>query len=70
MAREDPAIACCMIVKDAVDTLERVIGAVRPFVAEVCVYENGSTDGTLELARSWPGCVWDDRPPFPKGDDG
>jgi len=62
-----PAIACCMIVKDAIDTLERVIGAVRLFVAEVCVYENGSTDGTLELARSWPGRVWDDRPPFPKG---
>jgi glycosyltransferase involved in cell wall biosynthesis len=44
-----PVIACCMIVKDAADTLERVIDAVRPFVAEVCVYENGSTDGTLDL---------------------
>lgn len=38
-----------MIVRDAAGTLERCLSAARPHVAEVCVLDTGSTDGTLEL---------------------
>lgn len=44
-------IALCLIVKDGVRTLERCLDSIRPFVAEVNVYDTGSTDGTLELLK-------------------
>lgn len=45
----EPSIAACMIVKDGAGSIERAILSVRPFVDEVCVFDTGSTDGTLEL---------------------
>ena len=42
-------IALCMIVKDEVEHIERCLASVRPYVAEVNIYDTGSTDGTLEL---------------------
>lgn len=42
-------VALCMIVKDEAEHLERCLASVRPYVAEVNVYDTGSTDGTLEL---------------------
>jgi hypothetical protein len=38
-----------MIVKDGAATLKRCLSSVRRYVDEVCVYDTGSTDGTLEL---------------------
>ncbi len=38
-----------MIVKDGVSSVGRAIESVRAHVDEVCVYDTGSTDGTLEL---------------------
>lgn len=46
-----------MIVKDGVATLERAIASVRPHVEEVCVYDTGSTDGTLELLDKLAGAT-------------
>jgi glycosyltransferase involved in cell wall biosynthesis len=43
------SIAACLIVKDGAATIVRAIESVRPHVDEVCVYDTGSTDGTLEL---------------------
>lgn len=42
-------ISLCMIVKDRIETLRECIDSARPYVAEVNVYDTGSTDGTLEL---------------------
>lgn len=42
-------IALAMIVRDEVETLPRLLDSIRPFVDQVCVYDTGSTDGTLEL---------------------
>jgi hypothetical protein len=42
-------IAACLIVKNEVQTVERCLRSLRPFVDEVNVYDTGSTDGTLEL---------------------
>lgn len=45
----DPGLSVCLIVRDAAETLERAVGSVRPHVAELCVYDTGSTDGTIAL---------------------
>lgn len=45
-------ISLCLICKDNISTLERCIRSARPFVAETCVFDTGSTDGTLELLDS------------------
>ncbi len=42
-------LAACLIVKDAIDTIERCLKSIRPHVDEVNLYDTGSTDGTLEL---------------------
>lgn len=48
------SLACCMIVRDAVATIEAAIGSVLPHVDHVFVLDTGSTDGTLEALRSLP----------------
>lgn len=45
----DPGLSVCLIVKDASRTLERAVESVRAHVAELCVYDTGSSDGTLDL---------------------
>lgn len=44
-----PKIAACLITKDSAETIERAIDSIRPFVDEICVYDTGSTDETVEL---------------------
>jgi len=48
-ASRGPSISVCVIVRDAVETIGRALASVRPFVDEVCIYDTGSVDGTLEL---------------------
>lgn len=43
------SIAACLIVRDGIQTLTRCLASVRPHVDEVCIYDTGSTDGTLDL---------------------
>ncbi|MES1248046.1 MAG: glycosyltransferase [Actinomycetota bacterium] len=38
-----------MIVRNGAQTIERCISSIRPHVDEVCIYDTGSTDATLEL---------------------
>lgn len=55
-----PPISACLIVRDGAATIERAIASVRPHVAEVCVYDTGSTDETLEILErlaAGPGAV-------------
>jgi hypothetical protein len=50
-ANPPPRIALCMIVRDDADTIELALRSARPHVAEINVYDTGSTDGTLEIVR-------------------
>ncbi len=45
-------LSVCMIVKDEEATLARCIECVKPFADEIIVVDTGSTDGTVEIARS------------------
>lgn len=45
----DPTVAACLIVRDASPTLAAAVCSVRVHVDEVCVFDTGSNDGTLEL---------------------
>lgn len=49
MTDREATVAACLIVRDASSTLAAAIVSVREHVDEVCVFDTGSTDGTLEL---------------------
>ncbi|HEY2271512.1 MAG TPA: glycosyltransferase family 2 protein [Jatrophihabitantaceae bacterium] len=57
-------IAGCLIVKDAEHTLRRCLGSLDGVVDEIVVYDTGSSDATVDLARSLGAIVlegyWDD----------
>lgn len=59
-----PLLSACMIVKDEVDVLERCLASLQGLVDEVVIYDTGSTDGSIELARNLGAKVvegyWDD----------
>jgi hypothetical protein len=58
-------ISVCLIVRDAQDTLGAALASVRPHVAEVCVLDTGSVDGTLAVASRYADKLdrapWQDR---------
>ncbi|MDE6690783.1 MAG: glycosyltransferase family 2 protein [Clostridia bacterium] len=45
-------LSVCMIVKDEEATLARCIECAAPFADEIIVVDTGSTDGTVQIARS------------------
>lgn len=45
-------LSVCMIVKDEEDALARCIECVKPFADEIIIVDTGSTDGSVEIARS------------------
>ncbi|NHC46232.1 glycosyltransferase [Motilibacter aurantiacus] len=47
-----PLVSGCMIVKDEEDVLAASISALQGFCDEVVVYDTGSTDRTVEIARA------------------
>jgi glycosyltransferase involved in cell wall biosynthesis len=47
-----PTISLCMIVKNEAENLPRCLASVESLVDEMIVLDTGSTDGTVELARS------------------
>ena len=46
-------VSCVMIVKNGARTIRKTLESLREF-EDVVVYDNGSTDGTLEIARDYP----------------
>ncbi|MCX6061839.1 MAG: glycosyltransferase family 2 protein [Campylobacterales bacterium] len=46
-------VSAVMIVKNGARTIRRTLESLREF-EDVVVYDNGSTDGTLEIARGYP----------------
>ncbi|HET6792928.1 MAG TPA: glycosyltransferase [Acidimicrobiales bacterium] len=47
-----PLVSACLIVKDEEENLPACLDALQGFADEVVVYDTGSTDTTVELARS------------------
>lgn len=60
----DVVLSACLIMKDEVENLERCLASLQPVVDEVVIYDTGSVDGSVELARSLGATViegyWDD----------
>jgi GT2 family glycosyltransferase/tetratricopeptide (TPR) repeat protein len=52
LAVDAPALSLCMIVRDAEGTIGPCLQSVRPFVDEMIVVDTGSTDATIQIARS------------------
>ncbi|MGO9959948.1 MAG: glycosyltransferase [Solirubrobacteraceae bacterium] len=46
-------LSLCMIVRDEEQMLPRCLEAVAPFVDEIVIVDTGSTDATIEIARSF-----------------
>ena len=61
---ERPFVSACYIVKDEAEVLQASLDAVRPFADEVVVYDTGSSDDTVAIARASGARVvegfWDD----------
>jgi len=61
---EAPLLSASMIVKDEEEVLAECLAAVRPFADEIVVYDTGSTDRTVAIAREHGARViegyWDD----------
>jgi GT2 family glycosyltransferase/tetratricopeptide (TPR) repeat protein len=59
-----PLVSACMIVKDEQDDLPACLEAAQRLADEVVVYDTGSTDATVEIARAAGAVVvegyWDD----------
>ena len=62
--RVRPLLSACMIMKDEEENLARCLATIVDLVDEVVIYDTGSTDGSVELARSLGAVVvpgfWDD----------
>jgi hypothetical protein len=62
--REVPLLSATMIVKNEAPRIQKAIAAARLLADEVLVYDTGSTDDTVELARAMGASVrvgyWDD----------
>jgi glycosyltransferase involved in cell wall biosynthesis len=50
-------LSLCMIVKDEEDMLPRCLEAIAPVVDEMIIVDTGSTDATVEIARSFGATV-------------
>ncbi len=47
-----PLVSACLIMKDEAENLEACLESIRPLVDEIVVHDTGSSDGSVELARS------------------
>jgi glycosyltransferase involved in cell wall biosynthesis len=53
-----PSISLCMIVKNEQHYLPDCLASARPYVDEIVVIDTGSTDNTIEIARSFGANVY------------
>jgi hypothetical protein len=50
--RRDVLLSACMIMKDEEENVERCLTSLRDLVDEIVIYDTGSTDRSIEIARS------------------
>lgn len=64
MTQRYPSLSLCMIVRDEADFIAQCISSVQSIVSEIIVVDTGSTDATMEIAKSLGARVlqrpWDD----------
>ena len=53
LCRPRQTLSVCMIVRDGASTLRRCLESVRPLADELLVYDTGSQDDSVELARRY-----------------
>ena len=49
----DPFISVCLITKDEEDFIERCLRSVLPIASELVIVDTGSTDGTIEICKTF-----------------
>jgi glycosyltransferase involved in cell wall biosynthesis len=54
-----PALSLCMIVKNEALHLERCLSSVQGLVAEIIIADTGSSDGSMDIARSFGARIFD-----------
>lgn len=57
-SQKEPTISCCMIVKDEEAFLEQCLKSVKDFVDELIIVDTGSTDKTVDIARTFTDKVY------------
>lgn len=45
-------LSVCLIVKNEEDVIEKCLNSLTPFADEICVYDTGSTDNTVNLCKA------------------
>lgn len=48
-------LSVCLIVKNEEDCIEKCIKSLQPFADEICIYDTGSTDKTIDICRNLDG---------------
>ena len=58
MNNTNPSISLCMIVKDEEESLPTCLNSIRDYVDEIIIVDTGSTDSTVEIAKSYNAKVY------------
>ncbi len=57
-SQHEPTISCCMIVKNEEVFLEKCLRSVKDYVDELIIVDTGSTDKTVDIARTFTDKVY------------
>jgi len=58
VSRDFPTISACMIVKNEEELLPQCLESIKDYVDEIIIVDTGSTDRTVEIAKSYGAKVY------------